>query len=431
MPSARTSKPGPPGRTSQLAEASHRSAAATAEDHAEPGDQDREPNRLTSTRHVSNAWRADRSGSGPHCRAGSVPTPDSSATEEEYRMSPQHHTPGANAEAAAARAEAEEAGSPPKPSATSGTDESAPSPAAGPGTKPAATPEAESTAAPEAESGAAPEAESTGAPAGEAPAAPQSSPRAAEEPEGRAAVAAAVAAPPGVKADTGVSTGRPRKPVLAGAAIAGAVLIAIPLLLAGSANDERPDAAKGLAADADTVLNASSAPAALDDYVAEKPSSSPSKAKPKMPEAPKVAVAQPAASPSAEPEASSSPEKKKPKTESKPKASAKPSWGTKTVYATGVLQAQQAWSTNRIRMVMQSDGNLVVYNEKNKPVWASMTFGSNHRAIFQQDGNLVIHNGDDRPIWASRSHGHENAQLVLRADGKVVILHNGGVIWST
>ncbi|NUK46437.1 mannose-binding protein, partial [Streptomyces lunaelactis] len=253
---------------------------------------------------------------------------------------------------------------------------------------------------------------------------PPAAAKPAEEPEEGVAVAAAVGtAPPDVKAATGTDTGRPRKPILAGAAIAGAVLVAIPLLLVGSANDERPDSAKGLAADSDTVLNASSAPAVLDDYVAEKPSSSPSKAKPKKSKAPKVAVVQPAA-PSPSPKASSSPEKRA-------KATPKPNWGTKTVYASSVLQVGQAWSTNRIRMVMQSDGNLVVYNEKGKPIWAAMTFGANHRAIFQQDGNLVIHNADDRPIWASKSHGHENAQLVLRADGKVVILHNGGVIWST
>lgn len=80
---------------------------------------------------------------------------------------------------------------------------------------------------------------------------------------------------------------------------------------------------------------------------------------------------------------------------------------------------------------MQTDGNLVVYNEHGNPIWASMTFGSNHRAIFQPDGNLVIHNGEDRPIWASQTWGHEGAQLVLRADAKVVIVQNGAVIWST
>ncbi|MFD3442282.1 mannose-binding protein [Streptomyces sp. NPDC058685] len=238
---------------------------------------------------------------------------------------------------------------------------------------------------------------------------------------GGVTVAAAVGTPTPAATDTGC----PRKLILAGA-IAGAVLVAIPLLLTGSANDDgRPRSANGPAADSTTGLNASSAPAMLDGYVVEKPSSPPGKSRPNKSEAPNVAVVRTAA-PSPSSKASSSPEKK-----AKAKATRKSNWGTMTVYATSALQVGQAWSTNRIRMVMQSDGNLVVYNEKGKPIWAAMTFGANHRAVFQQDGNLVIHNADDRPIWASKSQGHEGAQLVLRADGKVVILHDGGMIWST
>ncbi|WP_435811009.1 hypothetical protein [Streptomyces rubiginosohelvolus] len=60
-----------------------------------------------------------------------------------------------------------------------------------------------------------------------------------------------------------------------------------------------------------------------------------------------------------------------------------------------------------------------------------MTFGENHRAIFQRDGNLVIHNGDDRAIWASETHDFGGAQMVLRPDAKVVIVHRGKVVWST
>ncbi|MGP4051760.1 mannose-binding protein [Streptomyces sp. 2A115] len=322
-------------------------------------------------------------------------------------MSPQHQTPGANAEAAAARAE--EAGSPPASSSiSSAPDEHAPSPAAAPQAESRTTPTGETTAAPPTPSAAA---------------------RTTEAPEEGVAVAAAVGtAPPGVKADTGVASGRPRKPILAGAAIAGAALIAIPLLLAGSAKDDgNRDTAKGVAAEgSDTVLDPSSDPAVLDDYVAGKPSSSPSKEKPKKSEAPKATAPRPAA-PAPDPRTSSSPPEKKPT----PKAPPKPNWSTETVSAPSVLEVNQAWTTNRIRMVMQADGNLVVYNEKGKPIWASMTFGDNHRAIFQNDGNLVIHNAADRPIWASRSHGNEGAQLVLRADAKVVIVYKGGVVWST
>ncbi|MGV9549354.1 mannose-binding protein, partial [Streptomyces ardesiacus] len=234
---------------------------------------------------------------------------------------------------------------------------------------------------------------------------------------------------------TGVDSGRPRKPVLAVAGILGAALIAVPLLLAGGAeNDKRPESAKELAAeDSDTVLDPGSAGAALDDYVAQKPSPTPTKEKPKPSEPVKVVAPPPAPEPEPEPATSAPEEKTAPKPKPKPKAAPQPTpnWTTATVHAVSVLEVNQAWTTNRIRMVMQPDGNLVVYNEKDKPIWASMTFGENHRAIFQGDGNLVIHNGEDRPIWASQTWGKEGAVLILRKDGKVVISHHGTVVWST
>ncbi|MEK8145188.1 hypothetical protein NKH18_38635 [Streptomyces sp. M10(2022)] len=190
-----------------------------------------------------------------------------------------------------------------------------------------------------------------------------------------------------------------------------------------------------------TVLNPNSDPIDRDNYVAETPSSSPSKEKPKEEpkeepkaiEAPKASVPTPAA-PTPKPSTTSPAEKKaapKPTPSPKPKAAPKPNWHTQAFAAPSALQVNQAWTTNRIRMVMQTDGNLVVLNENGNPIWASMTFGKNHRASFQPDGNLVILNSADQPIWSSRSNGHAGARLVLRADAKVTIVHNGRVVWST
>ncbi|GGV58214.1 hypothetical protein GCM10010277_60640 [Streptomyces longisporoflavus] len=395
--------------------------------------------------------RGDRRSTG-RPPSGPVLTP-TAPPPEEYRMSPQHRTPGANAETAATPAEesgTEESGKPAESSAPDSPN--APEAAEAPGspnapeapeaptapnapdeqTKPS-TPEATAApVAPEAKAATSGPETKTTAPAGKTTAARATPDANTETPGARVAVAAAVGTtPPGVKSATGVDRGRPRKPVLAGAAIAGAALIAIPLLLVGSARDDGPpDNDKELSA-GDTVLNPNSGPAALDDYKAKKPSSSPSEKKPKKPKKTETPKALPKA---AAPDPQPSPRKtseKKPEAKPKPKAAPKPNWGTETVSAPSVLEVKQAWTTNRIRMVMQTDGNLVVYNEKGKPLWASMTFGENHRAIFQPDGNLVIHNGADRPIWASKSHGHEGAQLILRADAKVVIVHNGRVIWST
>ncbi|MER6237187.1 mannose-binding protein [Streptomyces clavifer] len=353
-------------------------------------------------------------------------------------MSPQQPTPGANA--AAAAPDAPEAG-PPAPGTA--PPEKAPAPAAAPDAKAGSDPAGETAVTPAAESGttpatgttAAPGAKSGTAPAGETAVTPPQPPAptgAAEAPEEGIGVAAAVGTAPDTRTATGLDRGRPRTPVLAGAAIAGAALIAIPLLLIGSANDDgRDNSAKGpVAGGADTVLHPNSAPVAADDYVVAKPSPSPSKEKPKKVEAPKAVVPAPVV-PAPEPKPSATAEKKKPKSTPKPKPAPKPDWTTVTFSAPSVLGVNQAWTTNRIRLVMQTDGNLVLLNEHGKPIWASMTFGQNHRAIFQHDGNLVIHNGDDRPIWASKTHDFPGAQLILRADAKVVIVHNGNVVWST
>ncbi|MFD3654590.1 mannose-binding protein [Streptomyces sp. NPDC058620] len=328
-------------------------------------------------------------------------------------MPPEHTTPGANA-AAAAAPDVEEAGPSPAPSAPA---EETPEPA---------------TAAPEAKPGATPDGETATTPS------PPATATADAPEEGTGVAAAAVGTAPRAKTGTGADAGRPRKPILAGAAVVGAALIAIPLLLVGSANDKGHDdtARRPAAEGADTVLNPDSAPAAMDHYVAGKPSASPSKEKPKKSEAPKatvpkVTVPKPVA-PAPEPRTSSPATRKPaPASKPKPKPAPQPSWSTVTVFSPSTLEVNQAWTTNRIRMVMQTDGNLVVMNEQGKPIWASMTFGANHRAIFQPDGNLVIHNGADRAIWASRTHDHGGAQLVLRADAKVVIVSNGTVVWST
>jgi hypothetical protein len=54
--------------------------------------------------------------------------------------------------------------------------------------------------------------------------------------------------------------------------------------------------------------------------------------------------------------------------------------------------------------IMQSDGNLVIYNAEGNPVWASGTYGNlGSRLVVQDDGNLVIYRPDGVPIWASNT----------------------------
>ncbi|MFF9689991.1 mannose-binding protein [Streptomyces sp. NPDC014623] len=326
-------------------------------------------------------------------------------------MSSQHPVPGANAAAAASDVQEAGASSPSPAPAEETPDPAAASPGTEPGTAPAGT-------------------------AVPAPAPPSAAAETTAVPRRSIGVATTAETAPGTTTGTGTDGGRPRTPLLAGAAFVGAALVAIPLLLVGSANDRGQDetAMRPAAEGADTVLNPNSAPAALGDYVAGKPSPSPSKEGPKKSDPPKAAVPEPAPEPRTSSPAAKKPEatpKATPKPKPKPEAAPKPDWTTVTFSAPSVLAVNQAWTNNRIRLVMQTDGNLVLHNEHGKPIWASMTFGENHRAIFQPDGNLVVHNGADRAIWATRTHDYAGAQLVLRADAKVAIVHNGRVVWST
>ncbi|WP_426500354.1 mannose-binding protein [Streptomyces sp. D54] len=357
-----------------------------------------------------------------------APGTESATAEKSGSASP---PPAAPAEAPKPRSEA---------AATAGTEES-PAPAeATAGTEktraePAATAGTEETRLPAGTAAGAGDPPTATAPS--APSAPSMG-GTTDPTEGRTegiARATAVAARPKTQTLAVADRGRPRTPVLAGAVFVGAALVAIPVLLMGSANDEKPrNTGTAPVAGSDTVLDAESAPAALDDYVAVKPTPSPTEQKkktagPKVVPAPVAPTPAPRTSaPAEKPKASAKP---KASPEPKPKAAPKPVWGTQTVSATSSIGVGQSWATNRIRMTMQQDGNLVVYNEQNKPIWAAMTFGENHRAIFQPDGNLVVHNGDDRAIWASKTHDFGGAQLVLRPDAKVVVVHNGRVVWST
>ncbi len=82
-----------------------------------------------------------------------------------------------------------------------------------------------------------------------------------------------------------------------------------------------------------------------------------------------------------------------------------------------------------IRMVLQGDGNLVVYNASGRPVWSSGTRGGN-RLIMQGDGNLVMYSADGKPVWnTGTKNGH---RLIMQGDGNLVIYNTSNkAIWNS
>lgn len=108
---------------------------------------------------------------------------------------------------------------------------------------------------------------------------------------------------------------------------------------------------------------------------------------------------------------------------------------TERVFRAGTLELQDGSfiATTTRKLVMQRDGNLVMYDydaenaKENAALFASGTNGtSNLRALFQSDGNLVLYNLRDQAVWRSGTFGYPNAVLTLKENGEVQILRADG-----
>jgi hypothetical protein len=81
--------------------------------------------------------------------------------------------------------------------------------------------------------------------------------------------------------------------------------------------------------------------------------------------------------------------------------------------------------------VMQGDGNLVLYTNAGRALWASNTVGSGQFVIFQGDGNLVVYTADGHPVWASNTGGSGATSFVVQDDGNLVLYKSGGAVWAS
>ncbi|XP_066510859.1 B-type lectin plumieribetin-like [Hoplias malabaricus] len=90
-------------------------------------------------------------------------------------------------------------------------------------------------------------------------------------------------------------------------------------------------------------------------------------------------------------------------------------------------------NNGNFKAIFQDDSNFVVYTWK--PIWASNTDGKpGNRLVMQGDGNLVIYDNSGHPLWASNSCNNSTGQdlrLTLNNDGKLVINKAATVLWSS
>src|SRR4030042_784156 len=83
-------------------------------------------------------------------------------------------------------------------------------------------------------------------------------------------------------------------------------------------------------------------------------------------------------------------------------------------------------------LVLQGDGNLVAYDNQRKALWNSNTVGSGAvECVMQSDGNLLLKDGNRGVVWAKKPNGYSNATLLIQDEGPVVLYKEGGVrVWS-
>ena len=106
-----------------------------------------------------------------------------------------------------------------------------------------------------------------------------------------------------------------------------------------------------------------------------------------------------------------------------------PSW---TLYNSGLSGGDKLISANGSYTVLQqaSDGNLVIYDTANRPLWGrGGTSIQNARSVMQDDGNLVTYSdylpavsGSGSAIWATNTAGNGLSYLGLMDDGNLIIV---------
>ena len=102
---------------------------------------------------------------------------------------------------------------------------------------------------------------------------------------------------------------------------------------------------------------------------------------------------------------------------------------------TTLKPGQAVYSASRNHeLLMQGDGNLVLYNTTNgAAVWNSRTYGNaGAYAVFQDDGNFVVYGANGAALWYSATNGQSGSQyLSVQDDGNMVIYRSFVPVFAT
>lgn len=95
-------------------------------------------------------------------------------------------------------------------------------------------------------------------------------------------------------------------------------------------------------------------------------------------------------------------------------------------------QDQQLFNPDRSRrLVLQRDGNLVLYDRNNRALWATGTNGRDGYAlVFQNNGVLSLRNKNNATIWSTNSGGKGGQRLTMHDNGRFFIYAGSNRIWG-
>lgn len=85
-------------------------------------------------------------------------------------------------------------------------------------------------------------------------------------------------------------------------------------------------------------------------------------------------------------------------------------------------------------LTMQTDGNLVLYNNHSRALWSSNTAGNpgSYLTNQPQDGNLVLYAESGTAAWSTGTGGNPGDSLQVQSDGNVVVYSSSGAdIWQS
>ncbi|MEU6149991.1 S8 family serine peptidase [Actinosynnema sp. NPDC047251] len=101
-------------------------------------------------------------------------------------------------------------------------------------------------------------------------------------------------------------------------------------------------------------------------------------------------------------------------------APTRPDW---LIHGEELLRGQSRTSADgEYLLVLQNDGNLVLYNRAGVAQWSTDTWGTDaSRLYLQYDGNLVLYSDAGAVKWSTRTPGSAADRLAVQEDGNVVL----------